>query len=211
MLVAVLLVMNMRGMKESIRILLPIFVGFFVTHVLLIAYGILGHSQGLTLVVPDALAETSKLAHDIGWVAALSLFLRAYSLGGGTYTGIEAVSNNVQTLREPRGAHRQADDVLHGGLARVHRRRHHPALPAVEGAAGRRTDAERGRVRHRSSRASACPAASTRWRCLLVLVFEAGLLFVAANTGFLGGPSVLSNMAATRGCRTSSAICRRAW
>src|SRR5437667_8434807 len=30
---------------------------------------------------------------------------------------------------------------------------------------------------------------------LLVLVFEAGLLFVAANTGFLGGPSVLSNMA----------------
>lgn len=31
---------------------------------------------------------------------------------------------------------------------------------------------------------------------LLVLVFEAGLLFVAANTGFLGGPAVLSNMAA---------------
>jgi amino acid transporter len=100
-LVVVLLVMNMRGMKESIRILLPIFLGFFFTHVFLIAYGILGHSQGLTLVVPDALAETSKLAHDIGWVAALSLFLRAYSLGGGTYTGIEAVSNNVQTLREP--------------------------------------------------------------------------------------------------------------
>jgi hypothetical protein len=30
----------------------------------------------------------------------------------------------------------------------------------------------------------------------VVLAFEAGLLFVAANTGFLGGPSVLSNMAA---------------
>jgi hypothetical protein len=30
----------------------------------------------------------------------------------------------------------------------------------------------------------------------LVLITEAGLLFVAANTGFLGGPSVLSNMAA---------------
>ena len=29
-----------------------------------------------------------------------------------------------------------------------------------------------------------------------VLVLEAGLLFVAANTGFLGGPAVLSNMAA---------------
>src|SRR5260370_17661293 len=88
-------------MKESIRILLPIFLGFFITHAFLISYGILGHSQGLVLVVPDALAETSKLAHDIGWVAALSLFLRAYSLGGGTYTGIEAVSNNVQTFPEP--------------------------------------------------------------------------------------------------------------
>jgi hypothetical protein len=31
---------------------------------------------------------------------------------------------------------------------------------------------------------------------LVVLALEAGLLFVAANTGFLGGPAVLSNMAA---------------
>ena len=30
----------------------------------------------------------------------------------------------------------------------------------------------------------------------VVLALEAGLLFVAANTGFLGGPAVLSNMAA---------------
>jgi hypothetical protein len=31
---------------------------------------------------------------------------------------------------------------------------------------------------------------------LVTLFFEAGLLFVAANTGFLGGPAVLANMAA---------------
>jgi hypothetical protein len=31
---------------------------------------------------------------------------------------------------------------------------------------------------------------------VIVLALEAGLLFVAANTGFLGGPAVLSNMAA---------------
>jgi len=98
-LVAVLLVMNLRGMKESIKILLPIFLGFFVTHVFLIAYGILGHTEGLPSVVPDAIEDTRKLAHDIGWVAAVSLFLRAYSLGGGTYTGMEAVSNYVQALR----------------------------------------------------------------------------------------------------------------
>ena len=33
---------------------------------------------------------------------ALNLMVRAYSLGGGTYTGIEAVSNGVAMLREPR-------------------------------------------------------------------------------------------------------------
>jgi signal transduction histidine kinase len=32
----------------------------------------------------------------------LQLFYRAYSLGGGTYTGIEAVSNGLQIMREPR-------------------------------------------------------------------------------------------------------------
>ena len=30
------------------------------------------------------------------------LFLKAFSMGGGTFTGIEAVSNGLQMLREPR-------------------------------------------------------------------------------------------------------------
>ena len=61
----------------------------------------------------------------VGVLAMLFIILRAYSLGGGTYTGIEAVSNGLQILREPR-VQREADDALHGGLARVHGRRHPP-------------------------------------------------------------------------------------
>src|SRR5213592_2147341 len=38
--VALLLVLNLRGMRESIKILLPIFLGFFVTHAILIFLGI---------------------------------------------------------------------------------------------------------------------------------------------------------------------------
>jgi len=193
-LVVVLLVMNMRGMKESIRILLPIFLGFFVTHVFLIAYGILGHSQGLTLVVPDALAETSKLAHDIGWVAALSLFLRAYSLGGGTYTGIEAVSNNVQTLREP---------VVRTGKLTMFYMAASLAFTAggiillyllwnAQPVEGQTLNAV---VFGSILESFGLPASFNQVSLSLVLFFEAGLLFVAANTGFLGGPSVLSNMA----------------
>src|SRR4029078_5269519 len=32
------------------------------------------------------------------------LLVRAYALGGGTYTGIEAVSNGLEIMREPRVA-----------------------------------------------------------------------------------------------------------
>ena len=38
----------------------------------------------------------------IGFVGVMALFLRAFSMGGGTYTGIEAVSNSMQVIREPK-------------------------------------------------------------------------------------------------------------
>jgi hypothetical protein len=65
-LVALLLVLNLRGMKESIRILLPIFLGFFITHAFLISYGIPAIRR-LVLVKSDALAETAARArHRLG-------------------------------------------------------------------------------------------------------------------------------------------------
>jgi amino acid transporter len=194
-LITLLLMLNMRGMKESIRILLPIFLGFVVTHVVLIVYGILGHSQGLVQVVPNAIEETRKLAHDIGWVGALSLFLRAYSLGGGTYTGIEAVSNNVQTLREP---------VVRTGKLTMFYMAASLAFTAggiillyllwnAQPAEGQTLNAV---VFGTIIGSVGLPPTFNQTALILVLFFEAGLLFVAANTGFLGGPRVLSNMAA---------------
>jgi len=194
-LVTVLLVLNLRGMKESIRVLLPIFVGFFVAHVVLITYGVFGHSQGLSLVVPDALGESRGLVGDIGWVAALSLFLRAYSLGGGTYTGIEAVSNNVQTLREP--VVRTGKLTMFymaaslaftaGGIILLY------LLWQAKPVEGQTLNAV---VFGSVLDSMGLSPAANRAALLVVLATEAGLLFVAANTGFLGGPRVLSNMAA---------------
>src|SRR5438477_7973602 len=194
-LVAVLLVMNLRGMKESIKILLPIFLGFFITHTFLIAYGILGHTEGLPRVVPDAIEDTRKLAHDIGWVAALSLFLRAYSLGGGTYTGIEAVSNNVQTLLEARVRTGKLTmfymaaslAFTAGGIILLY------LLWRVQPVEGQTLNAV---VFGKIIDSCGMTGGLSHTALLLVLVFEAGLLFVAANSGFLGGPQVLSNMAA---------------
>ena len=99
---ALLLALNLRGMKEAIKVLLPIFVGFVVIHVFLIGYGIYAHAERLPQLVPETLGETAALARQTGWLTVVGIMLLAYSQGGGTYTGLEAVSNNVNTLAEPR-------------------------------------------------------------------------------------------------------------
>src|SRR5438105_4435458 len=86
--IAVLTVLNLRGVKESIRVLMPIFLTFLVTHVLLIT-GSIGFHLGRTGEVAHSVAN--GLSHDLGTMGFLALallFLRAYSLGARTYTGL---------------------------------------------------------------------------------------------------------------------------
>ena len=98
----ILIVLNLRGVKESVNILAPIFVLFIVTHAFAIVYAIGSHVTGLPKVFHDAHVDYSNSVSTIGFLPLMLILLRAYSLGGGTYTGIEAVSNGVSMLREPR-------------------------------------------------------------------------------------------------------------
>lgn len=98
----VLIILNVRGVKESITILAPIFMIFIASHLLMLLYGVFTHADRFAPVLASA---SDGIRHDlstIGVFGILLLFLRAYSLGGGTYTGIEAVSNGMQIMREPR-------------------------------------------------------------------------------------------------------------
>ena len=174
------------------QILLPIFLGFFVTHVVLILYGIATHSGNLPALIPETVQETGKLTQEMGWVFAVSLFLRAYSLGGGTSTGIEAVSNNVQSLAEPRVTTGEwtmfymavSLSFTAGGIILLY------LLWQVAPVEGQTLNAVTFRA----------ILASTGWQSPIaqdgllwvVLALEGGLLLVAANTGFLGGPAVTS-------------------
>lgn len=194
-LLLLLIVLNLRGMKESIRVLLPIVMGFFITHALLIGYGIFAHADGLPALIPDTLSETTSLAQQTSWIFVASLFLRAYSLGGGTYTGIEAVSNNVNMLAEPR--------VRTGKLTMLFM-----ALSLAFTAGGiivlyllwdaKHVDGQT--LNAVTFQAIINTLNMPDWfdsgTLVLVLALEAGLLLVAANTGFLGGPAVMANMAA---------------
>lgn len=101
-LIILLIILNIRGIKESITGLAPIFITFIVTHVLLLGYGIFSHIGEAHSVVTNVQQGLSTDLKTIGFFGLLLIFIRAYSLGGGTYTGIEAVSNGLQIMRDPK-------------------------------------------------------------------------------------------------------------
>lgn len=195
-LIIALTLLNLRGMKEVIKVLLPIFIGFVVTHALLIVYGIVAQAPVLPSLVPETLRETGELTGQLGWAHVAALMLLAYSQGGGTYTGLEAVSNNVNVLAEPRvrtGKLTMMYMALSlaftaGGIILLY------LLWDAKPVAGQTLNAVTFGAIIRSLGWES--AWATEAALLVVLALEAGLLFVAANTGFLGGPAVLANMAA---------------
>ena len=196
--VALLIYLNLRGVRESILLLAPIFIGFCVTHFGLIAYGIASHGDGLLPEVRATAVETGELAGNAGWFFVLALFLKAYSLGGGTYTGIEAVSNNVNMLREPRVRTGKwtmflmaaSLSLTAAGIILLY------LLWDVQPS---QTGATLNAVVFGDIIGSLGYGATASHALLVVvLAFEGALLFVAANTGFLGGPAVLANMAVDR-------------
>jgi len=194
-LIVALTLLNLRGMKEVIVVLLPIFVGFILTHAFLIVYGILAHAPALPTLLPNVWSETTSLSGQIGWTGVAGLLLLAYSQGGGTYTGLEAVSNNVNVLAEPR-VHTGKVTMLYmalslaftaGGIILLY------LLWDARPVEGQTLNAVAFGAIIQSFEWDSPWASHTA--LIVVLALEAGLLFVAANTGFLGGPAVLSNMA----------------
>ena len=189
-LAVLLIVLNIRGVKESISVMAPIFATFVVTHIVMLLYGVFMHTDRF---VPLAHDFKVGLHHDlstIGIFGILLLFLRAYSLGGGTYTGIEAVSNGLQIMREPR--------VQTGKRTMVYMATSLAftagvlffcysliGITPVEG---------------KTLNAVLADGLFAKWPmgnaiAFITIFSEGALLLVAAQTGFVDGPRVMSNMA----------------
>ncbi|MCA1609743.1 MAG: APC family permease [Acidobacteria bacterium] len=190
-----LVVLNLRGVKESVKFLLPIFLVFVATHVVLISYGLIDHFSALPSVLRGAVTEARTSSSAIGLVPTLFILLRAYSLGGGTYTGIEAVSNGVQILREPRVRNAKRTMLYMalslaftaGGILFCYLLIHAHSAPG------------------KTLNAVLAERLFGPWKLggfdlggalvVVTLVSEGALLFVAAQTGFIDGPRILANMA----------------
>ncbi len=193
--IGILTVLNIRGVKESVQAIVPIFATFVLTHAIVLGVAILGNLGEVGAVAHETTVNLHHTVSSLGALGALMLFVRAYSLGGGTYTGIEAVSNGVPIMREPRvrtakrtmGLMATSLAITAGGIILAYLLVH--AKP----------------VEDRTMNAVLLERAVGSWRIdgwhvgawfvTIALASEAGLLFIAAQAGFVDGPRVMANMA----------------
>jgi amino acid transporter len=192
-----LMILNLRGVKESIQLLLPIFIVFLITHALVIVGSIVLHLPSIGAVAAEKSREFAGGWSDpkFGMLGMLLVLLRAYSLGAGTYTGLEAVSNSMTVLREPRVATARRTmrymaislSLVAGGLiiAYLLLGINHSLLPTMNQLLTEKLLQDVG-------------LGGTWFSKLFVwitLLSAGALLVVGAQAGFIDGPRVLANMA----------------
>jgi len=193
--VLALIILNLRGVKESVITLMPIFLVFVGTHLFVILYALGTHLGNFPQVAGDTVAEVNGVTSQVGLLGLFFILLRSYSMGAGTYTGIEAVSNGLPILRDPKVhtgkrtmsymAISLAVTVLGLMLAYV--------LYRVEPVSGKTLNAVLfGHI------TSGWGSNLAYTFVLVTLLSEGAILFVAAQTGFIDGPRVLANMALDR-------------
>ncbi len=189
-LIAGLTLLNLRGVRESVIVLTPVFLLFVLTHAVLIAGGLIGHASQFPETMRAASSGLSNGLATLGIGGLLLRFIHAYSLGGGTYTGIEAVSNGLAIMREPR-VRTAKRTMLYmatslaftaSGLLVCY------LLWQVTPVPGKTMNAV---LVEKFVQAVPLGGAFV----VLTLVSEGALLVVAAQAGFLDGPRVLANMA----------------
>jgi hypothetical protein len=192
---AILIILNLRGVKESVTVLVPIFLTFVATHFFMITVAVVRHFTQLPEVFSGAWTEARSTADSIGFWPMIFIILRAYSLGGGTYTGIEAVSNGVPILREPRVANAKRT-MLYMALSLAFTASGIILGYLLVGARPHPTKVMNAILAERAFGSWQFGGLAIGGSLVVLTLISAGcLLFVAAQTGFLDGPRILSNMA----------------
>lgn len=193
--VVFLITLNLRGLKESILVLLPIFLVFVITHVGLVTYGLISHLPDFSERSAENLNLASEMISQDGWWVIIAALLHAFSMGAGTLTGIEAVANGMQTLKEPR-VRTGKRTMFYMGLSLAFL-----SVMLLLNFFLFDTQHTEGKTLN----ASLFSQITEGWQVggfdaggaliSIMLISAALLLFIAAQTGFIGGPRVLASMA----------------
>jgi amino acid transporter len=190
-----LIILNLRGVKESVMLLVPIFLVFILTHIVLIGYAWGTNLFNLPTIISETRVDFNNSVSELGMFGVLFLILRAYSMGAGTFTGIEAVSNGLPILREPKvETAKRTMRYMAISLAFL-------VLGLMFSYLLYEVQPQHGKTLNAILFQSITAQWGNNWGyyfVLIALLSEAALLTVAAQTGFIDGPRVLSNMALDR-------------
>ena len=189
-----LITFNLRGAKESVKPLIPIFLVFIATHIFVIIYSLISNASAFPALYETTKTDVATSYSQIGLFGIFFIIMRAYSMGAGTFTGIEAVSNGMPLIREPKVKNaKKAMVYMSLSLAFM-------VVGLMLTYLFYNVQPEFGKTYNAIAfeHLTASWGAGGKLFVLITLFSEAALLFVAAQTGFLGGPRVLANMALDR-------------
>lgn len=190
-----LTVLNLRGVRESVLVCAPVFFLFVATHAFGIGAVVFAHAPQAGALLRETAHDFQSTQAQLGWFGLAALVIRAFSVGAGTFTGIEAVSNGLPILREPR-VQTGKRTMFYMGLSLALTA---TGLLAVYVLAD--VHPEEGKTLNAVLFAQVAAHWGQPWSGIFVwsaLLGAAALLFIAAQAGFLDGPRVLANMALDR-------------
>lgn len=190
--VCILILMNLRGVKESVLSLTPIFVTFIIMHVFIIIYAIVLKASDFNVVSQETTKQLHSSVSELGILGTVFIILKAYSMGAGTFTGIEAVSNGMPILREPKvKTARRTMRLMALSLSFL-------VLGLMVAYSLYNVQVSPVKTLNAVLFTSVTAGWGNFWSKSFVvttLASEAALLFVAAQTGFIDGPRIMANMA----------------
>jgi amino acid transporter len=199
--VAVLMIVNLRGVRETGRAFAIPTYGFVVGIFIMFAWAGVKLGRGQHLVAESAGYPVHPTEHSVGLLAAF-LILRAFAQGCTALTGVEAISNGVQVFQKPKS--RNAATVLAylaalavtmgigitllAHIANVHAAQNPTQL-------GLPANASPKTVLAQIAAAVFGPGSVGFYG---IQVFTAAILVLAANTSFNGFPGLVSILARDR-------------
>ncbi|MBV8357862.1 MAG: APC family permease [Deltaproteobacteria bacterium] len=193
--IGLFMILNLRGVKESVTVITPVFLLFIVTHLVLILGTIALYGGKVRQMVHEVSVGFQGGLSTVGTTGMAALLLYAYGRGAGTYTGIEAISNGLQLMREPRVQTARRTmfytsvslAVMAGGILLCYLLVE--ATP-IEGRTMNAVLAER-----LAGGFTWSGLHLGRWFIILTLASETAILAAAAQSSFISGPRVMASMA----------------
>src|SRR4051812_41819900 len=183
--VAVLTVMNLRGIKESGRAFAVPTYGFLAVVYAMLIVGFAKIAFGSGLVAVSAHYGVRQAAHT-GGLLTVFLVLRAFASGCTALTGVEAVSNGIPAFRPPKSRNAATTLLVMGVLATTM----FAGITAL--AVGAHVRMQEGVVERTALSQLGLAAFGETAPFFFLQAFTAAILVLAANTAFNGFPVLAS-------------------